>query len=102
MLHAEYRFMTSELPLERQLSVAMLDSFLPNIDLHGMRRDEVAFEIEQFVGRHPRQFVRIVFGSGTGVLSGEVVRLLKEYSRVGIVEGFEVDAFLASCVVKIS
>lgn len=80
-----------------------MDPYLPSVDLHGMRRDQVAVELDQLVGRHPGQCVRVVFGAGTGALADEVAKYLRAMQgNKKFIEGFLMDPLGANCVIKVA
>ena len=53
----------------------------PTLDLHGVKKEDVHSKLDRFLmdatDRGAKQ-VRVMTGKGTGVVQGEVVRLLKQ------------------------
>ena len=80
-----------------------MDPTLPNVDFHGMHREDVAFGIDKLLEQNPGRIVRIIYGHGTGAIAGEVMSYLRDISRGkgAKIEGFKPDPVLASCVVKV-
>ncbi|MBI5794365.1 hypothetical protein HZA87_04800 [Candidatus Uhrbacteria bacterium] len=92
-----------EMTLDQQLNIAMMDKLLPNVDFHGMHREDVAFGIDKLLSENPGKMVRVIYGHGTGAIAGEVMNVLRDLSRGrgAKIEGFKPDVILASCVVKV-
>ncbi len=92
-----------ELTLDQQFNIAMMDRLLPNVDFHGMHREDVAFGIDKLLSENPGRMVRIIYGHGTGAIAGEVMNVLRDLSkgRGAKIEGFKPDPVMASCVVKV-
>lgn len=93
----------AELPLAERLNIATLDQSLPKVDFHGKRREDVRFEIDELLRDNPGRMVRIIYGNGSGAISGEVLGYLHQLSRGKgqKIEGFREDPRRASCVVKV-
>lgn len=92
-----------ELTLDQKLNSATMDHSLPNIDFHGMTREDVAFGIDQLLLENPGRIVRVIYGHGTGAIAGEVMNYLRDISKGkgAKIEGWKPDPVLASCVVKV-
>lgn len=89
--------------LDQRLNLATMDRFLPFVDLHGMTRDDVRFEIDQLISQNSGEIVRIIYGHGKGIISAEVMSYINQLknSKSKIIEGFREDPRLASCVIKV-
>lgn len=92
-----------ELTLDQKLDRATMDELLPKVDLHGMHREDVAFEIEKLLSQNPGGIVRVIYGHGTGAIAGEVTNYLRDIlkGKGAKIEGWKPDPVLASCVVKV-
>lgn len=88
---------------EERFSIAAMDQSLPSVDFHGKYREDVRFEIDQLLEQNKGGFVRIIYGNGTGAISGEVLGYLHQISRGRgqKIETFREDPGRASCVVKV-
>ncbi|MBI2550728.1 Smr/MutS family protein [Candidatus Uhrbacteria bacterium] len=93
---------TSEQKTERELTLGMMDSSLPLIDLHGYTRDSVAHELDAFFGvQKEGTCVRVMYGVGKGILKEEVNAYLKnELTKPNSpVTAYRTDLVTASVVV---
>ncbi|MFH1252759.1 MAG: Smr/MutS family protein [Candidatus Uhrbacteria bacterium] len=66
---------------EQQLNIAMMVESLPCVDLHGLRRADVAYEVDCLLRANAGTSVRIIAGKGQGILADEVLRYLRELKR---------------------
>lgn len=80
-----------------------MNKSLPSVDFHGKRKDDVRFEIDELLADNPGEMVRIIYGNGSGVMSGEVMSYLHQLSRgkAQRIDGYREDPGRASCVVKV-
>ncbi|NBS68837.1 hypothetical protein EBT31_07950 [bacterium] len=91
------------LTLEGELTMASLDPSLPFVDLHGLPRDAVAFELEHLMYRNLGKIVRIIYGHGSGIVKEEVLRQLRLLmeKKESPIEGFIQEMRDVSCLVKV-
>lgn len=78
-------------PFAVELLAAEIGQDTPQIDLHGMREDEAAGEVERFVNTQfvaGKRFGRIIHGKGMGLLHRVTHRVLTDYVKKGIVAAF--------------
>lgn len=88
---------------DQRLNLATMDRFLPFVDLHGMTRDDVRFEIDRLISQNPGEIVRVIYGNGKGIISAEVISYINQLARskAKTIEGFREDPGRASCVIKV-
>lgn len=100
--HIEIGVALKDEPIEKQIAIASI-STLPNVDLHGYTTSEVEFEVDQLLSENPGDFVRIIYGGGTGVLGRAVMRYLHRLKggKNPKIEGFRKDDRTHSVVVKV-
>lgn len=87
--------------IDGELSLASIDPHLPTIDLHGLPRDAVAYEMDMFMAKHPNTCMRIIYGHGKGILKNAVTTFLKEQKEKGSIEDFTHEMSGASCIARV-
>ncbi len=71
---------------EAKIFAAQLRDDLPTIDLHGLYPSEALVKLELFIYDHfllKHEFLKIIYGGGTGVLREKVIQYLHTRSFVG-------------------
>lgn len=92
----------SNMSVEGELALASMDPNIPTLDLHGLIRDAVSYEVGMLIAKNPGACVRIIYGHGKGILKDAVTVFLKSEQEKRIVEGFAHEMSGSSCVVKIA
>lgn len=85
---------------EADLSLASMDPNLPYVDLHGLIRDAVPYEVGMLIARNPNTCVRVVYGHGKGILKDAVTEFLTVEKQKGSIADFSHEMSGASCVIK--
>lgn len=86
---------------ESDLAIASMDPHLPLLDLHGLIRDAVPYEVGMLIARNPKSCVRIIYGHGKGVLKDAVTAFLATEKAKGTIADFAHEMSGASCVARV-
>jgi len=91
------------LSIEGELALATMNPFLPSVDLHGLPREAVAYEIDRLIHKNPQSSIRIIYGIGKGILKQEVMRSLRTrlQQKESDILGFAPEMSDGSCVVRV-
>lgn len=88
--------------VEFELSTASIDPNIPTLDLHGLIRDAVPYEVGMLIAKHPNTCVRIIYGHGKGILKDAVTAFLTTEKQKGSIAELSHEMSGASCVVKVN
>lgn len=93
----------ASLSVEGELALASMNPYLPLVDLHGLPRDAVTYELDRALYKNPQTSIRVVYGHGKGILKEEVFRFLRERMerKESDVLGFAPEMSGGSCVVRV-
>lgn len=93
----------ASLSVEGELALASMNPFLVSVDLHGLPREAVAYEIDRLIHKNPQSSIRIIYGIGKGILKQEVMRFLKArlQEKESDILGFAPEMSDGSCVVLV-
>lgn len=93
----------ASLSVEGELALASMNPFLPCVDLHGLPREAVAYEIDRLIHKNSQGSIRIIYGIGKGILKEEVMRFLKTrlQQKESDILGFAPEMSDGSCVVRV-
>ena len=91
----------ASLSVEGELALATMNPFLPSVDLHGLPREAVAYEIDRLIHKNPQMSIRVIYGIGKGILKQEVMRYLhaRLQQKESDILGFAPEMSDGSCVV---
>lgn len=89
--------------LEQELLFATMNSYLENVDLHGLDRESAIYEVDKIIRENPDSCVRIIYGRGTGVLEREVLQHLQRLKtqKKSPILGMQRDTNTHSVVVRV-
>lgn len=96
---ADAKAETSNLTLEQQLNVALMSNYLPMVDMHSMRREDVALEVDALIANNPGKAIRVMYGKGTGALQKETMQYLHNLKRQKKILGYREDTNGSSVVI---
>lgn len=88
--------------VESELAIASIDPNIPTLDLHGLIRDAIPYEVGMLIARNPCTCVRVIYGHGKGILKDAVATFLKSEQEKRSIADFLHENSGSSCVIKIT
>ena len=86
--------------IESDLSIASMDPNIPMLDLHGLIRDAIPYEVGMLIARNPNTCIRVIYGHGKGILKDAVTAFLTGEKQQGSIAGFSHEMSGSSCVIR--